>query len=203
LKDVLDKISECKRKKGRGLLLSFYEHNEDRRIPRLIRAMKLGLKVGLVSDAGTPTISDPGFAFMKEARANGIVVEALPGPCAAITALSAAGFPSDSFAFYGYLPKSASDKLRILSEVRGQAKTVVFYESPNRLLRSLHAIEEVYGADHEVYVGMELTKMHEKHYRAKVGQLRLEVEREFEGTTIKGEVTVVIGPGPKEEKMLD
>lgn len=101
-----DKIEKSKREKGRGLLLSFYEFNQERRIPRLIRAMKQGIKVALVSDAGTPTISDPGFQFIEEARDQGITVEALPGPCAVITALSASGFPSDNFSFFGYLPKS-------------------------------------------------------------------------------------------------
>ena len=96
-KDIKDKIAESKKKKGRGLLLSFYEYNQDRRIPRLIRAMKMGFRVALVSDAGTPTISDPGYKFVKECRAQGLSLEALPGPCAATTALSACGFPSDRF----------------------------------------------------------------------------------------------------------
>jgi len=90
-----DKIAASKKTKGRGLLLSFYEFNQEKRIPRLIRAMKMGLKVALVSDAGTPTISDPGFKFVQEAQEQGIVIEALPGSCAVTTALSASGFPAD------------------------------------------------------------------------------------------------------------
>lgn len=85
--------------------MSFYEYNEDLRIPRLIRAMKMGLKVALVSDAGTPTISDPGYKFVAQAKDSGIVIEALPGPSAVTTALSACGFPAGSFQFLGYLPK--------------------------------------------------------------------------------------------------
>lgn len=88
---------ESKKKKGRGLLLSFFEFNQEKRIPRLIRAMKMGFRVALVSDAGTPTISDPGYKFLREAKKQGISIEALPGPCAATTALSACGFPTDRF----------------------------------------------------------------------------------------------------------
>ena len=103
--------------------------------------MKLGFRVALVSDAGTPTISDPGFKFLKEARKNGISVEALPGPCAAITALSASGFPSDNFSFMGYLSKTKSEKLETLEELREQGKTFCIYENPSRLLRTLDSIE--------------------------------------------------------------
>lgn len=101
-----DKIEKSKRDKGRGLLLSFYEFNQELRIPKLVRAMKMGIKVALVSDAGTPTVSDPGFKFVEEARKSGVLVEALPGPCAVTTALSASGFPADKFIFMGYLSKT-------------------------------------------------------------------------------------------------
>lgn len=97
--------------------MSFYEFNQERRIPRLIRAMKMGLKVALVSDAGTPTISDPGFKFIQEARDQGIMVEALPGPCAVTTALSASGFASDRFSFMGYLPKAQGEREDVLLEI--------------------------------------------------------------------------------------
>ena len=109
-KEIKDKVNESKKKKGRGLLLSFYEFNQEKRIPRLIRAMKLGFRVALVSDAGTPTISDPGYKFLREAKKQGISIEALPGPCAATTALSACGFPSDRFQFIGYFSKVDSEK---------------------------------------------------------------------------------------------
>lgn len=107
--------------------------------------MKLGFRVALVSDAGTPTISDPGFKFVKEAKTEGISVEALPGACAAITALSACGFPTDKFQFAGYLPKTESEKIQILETLKDEGKTFCFYESPNRLIRVLSVIEEVFG----------------------------------------------------------
>ena len=96
-KETKDKIRQSKLKKGRGLLMSFYEFNQELRIPRLIRAMKMGFRVALVSDAGTPTISDPGYKFIAQASKEGLSVEALPGPCAVTTALSASGFPSEKF----------------------------------------------------------------------------------------------------------
>ena len=108
--ETRQKIEQSKRKKGRGLLLSFYEFNEELRIPRLIRAMKVGLRVALVSDAGTPTISDPGHRFVKEAQEEGIAVEPLPGACSVTVGLSASGFPSESYHFGGYLSKTNSDR---------------------------------------------------------------------------------------------
>lgn len=140
--------------------------------------MKLGLRVALVSDAGTPTISDPGYKFLKEAKEQGISIEALPGPCAAITALSASGFQTDRFQFYGYLSKTDSEKENALLDISRSGKTTVIYESPNRLLKTLGAIEEIFGKDHEVYVGIELTKMHERHLRDKVSVLREKIELE-------------------------
>lgn len=175
-------------------MLSFYEFNQEKRIPRLIRAMKLGIRVALVSDAGTPTISDPGYRFLKEAKKQGIAIEALPGPCAATTALSASGFPSDRFYFYGYLSKTDSERELQLLDIQRQGKTTCIYESPNRLLRTLAMIESIFGDSHEVYVGMELTKLHERHFRDTVKKVREVLEEESEGSRLKGEVTLVISP---------
>lgn len=114
----------------------------------MIRAMKMGFRVALVSDAGTPTISDPGFKLTSAAHNEGIAVEALPGPCALTTALSAAGFPSERFSFMGYLPKTESEKIDLILRAESLGQTVVFYDSPNRLVRSLQNISEIYGGDH-------------------------------------------------------
>lgn len=108
----------------------------------------MGFRVALVSDAGTPTISDPGFGFVKEAHDNGIAVEALPGPCAVTVALSASGFPSDQFHFGGYLSKTASERMEALVAMRTRGASAVLYESPNRLVRTLHSIMEVFGPQH-------------------------------------------------------
>jgi 16S rRNA (cytidine1402-2'-O)-methyltransferase len=107
--------------------------------------MKLGFKVALVSDAGTPTISDPGFKFLKEAKKEGIPVEPLPGPCAAITALSACGFPTDKFMFIGYLPKGENERHDELEELKKYQKTICVYESPSRLMKILNSIKTVFG----------------------------------------------------------
>ncbi len=116
--EIRRRIEQLKRRKGRGLLVSYFGHNEEKRIPRLIRAMKLGFRVALVSDAGTPTISDPGYSLVREAARQGIIVESLPGSCAVTTALAVSGFPGDEFHFAGYLPKSGGDKLEVLTRLR-------------------------------------------------------------------------------------
>ena len=134
--------------------------------------MKMGFRVALVSDAGTPTISDPGYKFLKEARKQGLSVEALPGPCAATTALSACGFPSERFQFFGYLSKTDSEREDALLEIARSGATTVIYESPNRLLKTLASIEEVFGPKHEVFIGVELTKLHERHFRDQVSRVR-------------------------------
>lgn len=190
-----DKIKKSKKKKGRGLLLSFYEFNQEQRIPRLIRAIKMGFRIALVSEAGTPTISDPGYKFINQAQEDGIAVEALPGPCAVTTALSACGFPSESFQFLGYLPKTQSEREETLIVAGKQGITTVLYESPNRLMRTLATIEDVMGPGQKVFIAVELTKKFETHYRGRVEDVRRELEEKFEGSKLKGEVTLILAPG--------
>lgn len=107
--------------------------------------MKMGFRVALVSDAGTPTISDPGYKLTQAAHDEGIAVEALPGPCAVTTAVSASGFPCEKFSFMGYIPKTESDKVDLLTRALVLGQTTVFYESPNRLVKSLSAVVEIFG----------------------------------------------------------
>jgi 16S rRNA (cytidine1402-2'-O)-methyltransferase len=133
--------------------------------------MKMGFRVALVSDAGTPTISDPGFKLTAAAHDEGIAVESLPGPCAVTTALSASGFPSERFTFMGYIPKTESDRLDLLLRAASLGQTVVFYDSPNRLIRSLQSILDVMGPQQAVFIGLELTKLHETHYRGSVSKV--------------------------------
>ena len=162
----------------------------------------MGFRVALVSDAGTPTISDPGYKFINQAQKDGIAVEALPGPCAVTTALSACGFPTESFQFLGYLSKTVSEREETLITVAKSGRTTVFYESPNRLLKSLHTIEEVLGPKHQVFIAVELTKRHETHFRGNVEDVREEIELKIEGSRMKGEVTMVLAPGVNEEKYM-
>ena len=141
--------------------LSYYEHNKLARGPQLLRMLADGRSVALVTDAGTPGISDPGFLLVRGARAGGIPVVPVPGPSALVAALSAAGIPADRFVFDGFPPVKPGRRLARLEALRGLATTVVLYESPHRIVATLEAIGEVFG-DVELVVARELTKRFEE-----------------------------------------
>jgi 16S rRNA (cytidine1402-2'-O)-methyltransferase len=145
--------------------LSYYEHNKLARGPQLLRMLADGRSVALVTDAGTPGISDPGFLLVREARAGGIPVVPVPGPSALVAALSAAGIPADRFVFDGFPPVKPGKRLARLEALRGLETTIVLYESPHRIVRTLEAIGEVFG-DVELVVARELTKRFEEIVRA-------------------------------------
>ena len=192
---TLNKIKESRRLKDRGLLVTFNSVNQQIRAPKLIKSMKMGLQVGLISDAGTPCISDPGGYLVQQAIQNNISVEALPGPNAGITALSASGFPADNFFFAGYLSKTDSEREAKLEKARRSGTTCVLYESVHRIEWTLENINMVYGNFHEIFVARELTKLHERHYRGTVLDIIREMEREkAEGHSMLGELTIVIAP---------
>jgi 16S rRNA (cytidine1402-2'-O)-methyltransferase len=178
---------------------SYFEHNKRVKGEVLLRALREGKSVALVTDAGTPGISDPGFLLVKEARAAGIPVTPIPGPSAVIAALSAAGVPADRFVFEGFLPVKAGRRLNRLRALRELEITVVCYESPHRILATLEAIAEVFG-EAPLVVGRELTKQFEEIVEGTASALR---ER-FTTGTARGEFTVVIpytkgpcaSPGP-------
>ena len=195
------KIKLEKETKGRGLLISFNQENEEKRVPKLIRAMKLGLRVTLVSDAGTPTISDPGYKLVKEAAKSGILIEPLPGPVAAITALSASSMPTDKFLFIGYLSKSAAEKISKLREEKNIGFTSIFYENPQRLIKTIECIKEVYGGKHEIYIGVELTKKFETHFYGKIDDIINKIEEKYnkDNAGIRGEITLILAPVDKVE----
>ncbi len=140
---------------------SYFEHNKLRKGPYLLGLLAAGKSVALVSDAGTPGISDPGFLLVREARAAGVVVVPVPGPSAVIAALSAAGVPADRFVFEGFLPVKPGRRLNRLRALRERETTVVFYESPHRIAASLEALREVFG-EVPVVVARELTKQFEE-----------------------------------------
>ncbi len=144
--------------------IALHDHNEKKRAQHLINIMKGGESVALISDAGTPLISDPGYSLVSACRASDIVVSALPGPCAAITALSASGMPTDRFMFYGFPPVKRTAKQRLFSELVQNNATAVFYESPRRILDSIETLTEVVGGQREVVLGRELTKTFEQYY---------------------------------------
>ena len=171
-------------------LISYYEENEDKRIPEIITALKNGLSLALVSDAGTPTISDPGFRLVRECVKEGIKVEPIPGPSAVIAALSASGLPTDRFLFLGYLPRKKGNRKKILKltqKATGElSATVVFYEAPHRLVETLTYVMEIFG-DIEIVLARELTKIHEE---IKRGIISLVIER-FRKTAPKGEFVIL------------
>ena len=147
----------------RKRLLSYYEENELRRIPEIVRLLKEGKNVALVSNAGTPTISDPGFKLVRECLIQGIKVEPIPGPSAILTALVSSGLPTDKFLFLGYLPKKQGKRKKLLENCKLSAVhyTLIFYESPHRLIETLKDLQEIFG-DIEIVLCRELTKIYEE-----------------------------------------
>ena len=142
-------------------LIALHDYNERDAVDAIVRRMAAGDSVALISDAGTPLISDPGFRLVRAARAAGIRCIPLPGACAAIAALSVAGLPSDRFVFEGFLPAKAAARRGRLQELAGDARTVIFYESSHRVAESLADMRDIFGADREAVLARELTKMFE------------------------------------------
>ncbi len=166
---------------------SYFEHNKLTKGPAILRALSEGKSVALVTDAGTPGISDPGFLLVQAARAAGVPVVPVPGPSAVIAALSAAGVPADRFVFEGFLPVKPGRRLHRLEALRDLDMTVVCYESPHRILASLEAIAQVFG-DREIVVAREMTKQFEEIVRGTARQL---AER-FAAGRVRGEFTLII-----------
>ena len=174
-------------------LLSYYEHNEERRIPALLDALREGKDVALVSDAGSPGISDPGFRLVREALDQGVPVTALPGPSAVILALSVSGLPTDRFSFYGFVLRNPSERNKMLAEAAQASHTIVFFESPHRLLKSLEAMHDIMG-DRRAAVCRELTKRFEQIERGSLSELIGSAR----ARTPKGEFCIVLeGRGRK------
>jgi len=153
----------------------------------LIAALKRGKNVAIVSEAGTPGISDPGYPLIKSAIENGITVQSIPGPCAAISALVVSGLPTDGFIFTGFLPRKKGKLIKRLKELFNFEKTIIFYESPNRLAATLEAVKENFG-DVNVVIARELTKKFEEVIRGSIDH----VMTQLMGRKIKGEVIILI-----------
>lgn len=170
--------------------VSYYEHNKLARGPQLLRDLAAGRSIALVTDAGTPGISDPGILLVREARAQGIRVVPIPGPAAVVTALSASGLAADGFVFDGFLPVKPGKRLHRLQALRELGSTIVVYESPHRIVATLGAIGEVFG-DLEVVVARELTKQYEEIVTATAAMHLARLAT----ATPRGEFTVVIPAG--------
>jgi 16S rRNA (cytidine1402-2'-O)-methyltransferase len=174
-------------------LVSLHEHNEAQRADSLVTRLKQGESIALVSDAGTPLISDPGYDLVRAALAQGIRVIPIPGACAAIVALSAAGLPTDRFAFEGFLPAKASGRRERLDTLCKDERTLIFYEAPHRLTDMLADIATVFG-DRRVVVARELTKQYETFYYGTAQELALRATQDADMN--RGEIVVVVAGSP-------
>ena len=180
-------------------LAACHEHNERDEGSRFITRLLAGDDVALISDAGTPLISDPGYHLVRQARAAGIPVEPVPGACALIAALSAAGLPSDRFIFEGFLPAKAVGRKARLEQVKEEPRTLIFYEAPHRILECLQDMEQVFGADRPALLAREITKTFETLKGLPLGELRAFVEAD--SNQQRGEcVVLVAGWTPPEDE---
>jgi 16S rRNA (cytidine1402-2'-O)-methyltransferase len=168
-------------------LQSYHAHNEHQHLQRIIDQLKGGTTIGLVTDAGTPGISDPGFLLARQAIREGIAIETLPGATAFVPALINSGLPADRFVFEGFLPQKKGKQSR-LNALQNETRTMIFYESPFRLLKTLEQLSAVLGSDRPASVSRELTKMFEETTR---GTLQ-EIIQYYSAKTIKGEIVIVV-----------
>jgi len=173
-------------------LVAHHQHNEHKTSENIVEQLKSGAVLGLVSDAGTPGISDPGFLLVRECIKNQIEVETLPGATAFVPALVNSGFPCDKFVFEGFLPhkKGRQTRLNLLKE---ETRTIIFYESTHRLLKTLNQFKEFFGEDRMVSVSRELTKMHEENIRGTVN----DVIEYYNNNVIKGEIVIIVNGADK------
>lgn len=177
-------------------LLSYKQQSDAGRIDEICRRVEAGERVAVVTDAGMPAISDPGWQLVAEATARGLAVIPVPGPSALTLALAGSGLPTASFVFDGFLPRRPGQRRRRIEELAALGVTMVFYESPYRVIETLYDVAEVLGAEVPVAVGRELTKVHEEFLRGRVGEVaaRLESRQAGDGR-LRGEFTVVVGWG--------
>ena len=178
---------------NRPRLIALHEHNERARAGDLVELARDG-DVLVLSDAGMPTVSDPGFPLVQAAVEAGVDVTAIPGPSAVITALAVSGLPTDRFAFEGFLPRKPGDRARRLAELAGDRRTLVFFEGPSRLAASLEALADAFGADRRAAVCRELTKLHEEVRRGGLAELA-----EWAAQGVRGEICIVVGGAPEQQ----
>jgi 16S rRNA (cytidine1402-2'-O)-methyltransferase len=178
--------------------ISYHQHNEQQRIPELIAQLQAGKSIALVTDAGMPGISDPGYLIVSACVAAGIRVIPIPGVTAVITAVSASGLPSDRFGFEGFLPTKGPERRDRLAAVAGDTRTLVFYESPHRLRQTLADFATTFGLDRQMAIGRELTKLHEEFWRGNIGAA-IEYYTQIEP---QGEYAIVLAGAPVSQPML-
>ena len=182
-------------------MFALHEHNERDQAPKLIDWLRGGKSIALISDAGTPLISDPGFALVRAAHLATVPVVAIPGASALVAALSVSGLPSDRFVFEGFLPARGPARRAALERLRAEARTLIFYESPHRILESLHDLAEVFGAEREATIARELTKQFETVRAGKLGELLAWVTRHDEQQL--GEFVLLVHGAPRANEDTD
>ncbi len=188
----LRRLTQALQAHTRGRIVSYFEGNESARTPELVEALAGGARVLLVTDAGMPSVSDPGYRLVAAAVERGIRVTAVPGPSAVLTALALSGLPVDRFCFEGFLPRKPGERLARLREAAGERRTLVYFESPRRLDATLAAMAEVFGADRRAAVCRELTKTYEEVKRGGLGELA-----DWAADGVRGEITVVVSGAPE------
>lgn len=177
-----------------GKLYAHHKYNEHKTVAFVVEQLRSGRTAALVSDAGTPGISDPGFLLARECAREGIEVRTLPGATACIPALVSSGLPCDRFCFEGFLPQKGRNTL--LQELTKETRTMIFYESPRRLVKTLEQLAGVFGAGRECSVAREISKLHEEHRRGTLS----EVLEHFRAVEPKGEIVIVVAGAPGEER---
>jgi 16S rRNA (cytidine1402-2'-O)-methyltransferase len=175
--------------------VSLHDHNEQQRAGEIIARLRAGVSIALVSDAGTPAINDPGFELVRAVAAAGFEIIAIPGPCAAIAALSIGALPTDRFCFEGFLPARGAARRKRLQSLAAEARTLVLYEAPHRVRETLEDCAAVFGGERSATVAREITKMHEMTYRGPLRELlsRAQADADFG----RGEIVLLIAGAPQ------
>lgn len=171
-------------------MLAYHDHNEQQSLPAILERLEQGQRVALISDAGTPLVSDPGYRLVRAARQAGFAVVPVPGPSALVVALSAAGLPSDRFAFEGFLPAKSGQRRRQLETLAGEERTLIFYEAPHRIFACLRDLAEIFGPEREVVLARELTKTFETFLTGTAADVLARVESD--PNQQKGEIVLLV-----------
>jgi 16S rRNA (cytidine1402-2'-O)-methyltransferase len=183
-------------------LIALHDHNEDVLAKELVEKLLAGRSIALVSDAGTPLLSDPGYRLVGAAHRHGVLVSPVPGPAALVAAISVAGLPTDRFCFEGFLPAKNKARTAVLESLKSEPRTMIFYESVHRIAASVVDLCNAFGADRQAFLGRELTKLHEQCVAGTLGELRRQLDEG--GIVGKGEfVVVVAGTSVTDDSPID
>ncbi len=182
-------------------MVAYHDYGEQRQVGRIIQALEQGQKVALISDAGTPLISDPGYRLVRDVRQRGVKVIPVPGPCAAIAALSASGLPSDRFSFEGFPPAKSVARFKKFTALADDGRTLIFYESPHRILESLADMSQAFGGDREAVMARELTKAFETFLVGTLDEI-CQMVRE-DANQQRGEIVMLVRGAPESLSVSD